>query len=93
MEVPETVTKTANGTVPFSPVLDKNKNATVPVLSPVSSTVTSTSVNSSTTTPANGTAQRRKKMSDEEILERLRTIVSIGDPNRKYTKMEKIGQG
>lgn len=32
-------------------------------------------------------------MSDEEILEKLRLIVSVGDPNRKYTKMEKIGQG
>lgn len=37
--------------------------------------------------------QKKKKMSDEEILERLRAIVSVGDPNRKYTKMEKIGQG
>ena len=37
--------------------------------------------------------QKKKKMSDEEILEKLRTIVSVGDPNRKYTKMEKIGQG
>lgn len=36
---------------------------------------------------------RKKKMSDEEIMEKLRSIVSIGDPNRKYTKMEKIGQG
>eukprot|EP00918_Siedleckia_nematoides_P057555 GHVU01125535.1.p1 GENE.GHVU01125535.1~~GHVU01125535.1.p1 ORF type:complete len:522 (+),score=84.98 GHVU01125535.1:86-1651(+) len=36
---------------------------------------------------------KKKKMSDNEILEKLRTIVSIGDPNRKYTKMEKIGQG
>ncbi len=36
---------------------------------------------------------KKKKMSDEEILERLKTIVSVGDPNRKYTKMEKIGQG
>jgi len=32
-------------------------------------------------------------MTDEEILEKLRTIVSVGDPNRKYTKLEKIGQG
>lgn len=40
-----------------------------------------------------GDKNRKKKMSDEEILERLRTIVSVGDPNRKYTKMEKIGQG
>ena len=36
---------------------------------------------------------KKKKMSDEEILERLKSIVSVGDPNRKYTKMEKIGQG
>lgn len=40
-----------------------------------------------------GQQQRKKKMTDEEILEKLRTIVSVGDPNRKYTKMEKIGQG
>ena len=32
-------------------------------------------------------------MTDEEIMERLRSIVTVGDPNRKYTKMEKIGQG
>lgn len=37
--------------------------------------------------------QKKKKMSDEEIIERLRQIVTVGDPNRKYTKMEKIGQG
>ena len=36
---------------------------------------------------------KKKKMTDEEILEKLRTIVTVGDPNRKYTKMEKIGQG
>jgi len=37
--------------------------------------------------------QKKKKMTDEEILSRLRQIVTVGDPNRKYTKMEKIGQG
>ena len=36
---------------------------------------------------------KKKKMSDEEVIRRLRTIVSLGDPNRKYTKIEKIGQG
>lgn len=53
-----------------------------------------------TTTTANNepTNQQRanvkkKKMTDEEILEKLRTIVSVGDPKRKYNKMEKIGQG
>ncbi|XP_072034050.1 serine/threonine-protein kinase PAK 3-like isoform X2 [Amphiura filiformis] len=37
--------------------------------------------------------QKKKKMSDEEILERLRSIVSVGDFNNKYTRFEKIGQG
>ena len=32
-------------------------------------------------------------MTEAEIIEKLRTIVTLGDPNRKYTKMEKIGQG
>ncbi|XP_077387038.1 serine/threonine-protein kinase PAK 1 isoform X2 [Festucalex cinctus] len=36
---------------------------------------------------------RKKKMSDEEILEKLRTIVSVGDPKKKYNRFEKIGQG
>ncbi|ESO86383.1 hypothetical protein LOTGIDRAFT_179393 [Lottia gigantea] len=36
---------------------------------------------------------KKKKMTDDEIMEKLRSIVTIGDPNRKYTKMEKIGQG
>uniref|UniRef100_A0AAY4D7U4 non-specific serine/threonine protein kinase n=1 Tax=Denticeps clupeoides TaxID=299321 RepID=A0AAY4D7U4_9TELE len=38
--------------------------------------------------------QRKKgKMTDEEIMDKLRTIVSIGDPKKKYTRYEKIGQG
>ena len=49
---------------------------------------------SATQAPKNANERpKKKKMSDEEILERLKTIVSVGDPNRKYTKMEKIGQG
>ncbi|CAM1154340.1 PAK3 (predicted) [Pycnogonum litorale] len=35
----------------------------------------------------------KKKTMDEEIFEELRTIVSVGDPNHRYTKMEMIGQG
>ncbi|XP_043195122.1 serine/threonine-protein kinase Pak-like [Amphibalanus amphitrite] len=42
-------------------------------------------------TPARSRA--KSKMTDEEILDRLRCIVTVGDPHRKYTKMEKIGQG
>ncbi|XP_026468041.1 serine/threonine-protein kinase PAK 3-like [Ctenocephalides felis] len=73
-----------------------NKNAAV---SPVHNTANSNNTLTTTAqqTPTNKTRvpqqTRPKKMSDEEILERLRTIVSVGDPNRKYTRMEKIGQG
>ncbi|TMS20700.1 Serine/threonine-protein kinase PAK 2 [Larimichthys crocea] len=46
---------------------------------------------------ASKAAERQKgkkgKMSDEEIMDKLRTIVSIGDPKKKYTRYEKIGQG
>ncbi|XP_072544665.1 serine/threonine-protein kinase PAK 2a [Salminus brasiliensis] len=46
---------------------------------------------------ASRAAERQKKskgkMTDEEIMEKLRTIVSIGDPKKKYTRYEKIGQG
>ncbi|KAM5181805.1 serine/threonine-protein kinase PAK 1 [Mantella aurantiaca] len=37
--------------------------------------------------------KKKPKMTDEEILEKLRTIVSVGDPKKKYTRFEKIGQG
>ncbi|KAM9383822.1 serine/threonine-protein kinase PAK 2b isoform 1-T2 [Pholidichthys leucotaenia] len=37
--------------------------------------------------------KKKSKMSDEEIMDKLRTIVSIGDPKKKYTRYEKIGQG
>uniref|UniRef100_A0AAQ6A3U6 non-specific serine/threonine protein kinase n=1 Tax=Amphiprion ocellaris TaxID=80972 RepID=A0AAQ6A3U6_AMPOC len=45
---------------------------------------------------ASRAADKKKKggkMTDEEIMDKLRTIVSIGDPKKKYTRYEKIGQG
>ncbi|TNN44202.1 Serine/threonine-protein kinase PAK 2 [Liparis tanakae] len=45
---------------------------------------------------ASKAAERQKKkgkMTDEEIMDKLRSIVSIGDPKKKYTRYEKIGQG
>lgn len=41
----------------------------------------------------NAVQMKKKKMTDEEVMSRLRQIVSMGDPNRKYTKIERIGQG
>lgn len=89
-----------------SPTFDKNKNSTAVLTSPVTTMTTNnntatpiTTVASPTgnhvETPTNQTrsSNRKKKMTDEEILEKLRTIVSVGDPTRKYAKMEKIGQG
>ncbi|TMW48358.1 hypothetical protein DOY81_006553 [Sarcophaga bullata] len=69
-----------------------SSNATTPAQA--STTAASTPpILTPTTTQQRSGATKKKKMSDEEILEKLRTIVSVGDPNRKYTKMEKIGQG
>nr|XP_042898261.1 serine/threonine-protein kinase Pak [Parasteatoda tepidariorum] len=39
------------------------------------------------------TKVKKKKITDEEVIERLRDIVSDDDPNKKYQKLEKIGQG
>ncbi|XP_014254703.1 serine/threonine-protein kinase PAK 1 isoform X2 [Cimex lectularius] len=80
---PLTPMRTTNGTMttPSTPTLDKNKNHNIAAL---------TNSNANPVTPAQ---VRKKKLSDDEILDRLRTIVTVGDPNRKYTKMEKIGQG
>uniref|UniRef100_A0A2I3HV50 non-specific serine/threonine protein kinase n=1 Tax=Nomascus leucogenys TaxID=61853 RepID=A0A2I3HV50_NOMLE len=45
----------------------------------------------SSTLYRNTDRQRKKsKMTDEEILEKLRSIVSVGDPKKKYTRFEKI---
>ncbi|NWV60806.1 PAK2 kinase, partial [Malurus elegans] len=44
-------------------------------------------------TKAGDKQKKKTKMSDEDIMEKLRTIVSIGDPKKKYTRYEKIGQG
>ncbi|MEE6511933.1 hypothetical protein FKM82_018818 [Ascaphus truei] len=61
------------------------------------SPISTPSENSST--PAEAAAKntektkKKAKMSDEEILEKLRSIVSVGDPKKKYTRFEKIGQG
>uniref|UniRef100_A0A7M4FH82 non-specific serine/threonine protein kinase n=1 Tax=Crocodylus porosus TaxID=8502 RepID=A0A7M4FH82_CROPO len=61
------------------------------------SPISSPSENSTTLPDAqtrNAEKQKKKpKMSDEEILEKLRSIVSVGDPKKKYTRFEKIGQG
>ena len=36
--------------------------------------------------------QNRKKMSEAEVLQILRTIVTVGDPEYRYTDFKKIGQ-
>ncbi|PKK23948.1 serine/threonine-protein kinase PAK 1 [Columba livia] len=68
-----------------------------PTRDAATSPISSPSENS-TTAPdllaRNAEKQKKKpKMSDEEILEKLRSIVSVGDPKKKYTCFEKIGQG
>lgn len=38
-------------------------------------------------------ANKKRTMSDHEVIDRLKSIVTIGDPKRKYTCMEEIGKG
>ncbi|CAD6194298.1 unnamed protein product [Caenorhabditis auriculariae] len=38
-------------------------------------------------------AKGKRKMTDAEVLAKLRTIVTIGNPDRKYKKVDKIGSG
>ncbi|KAM8703816.1 hypothetical protein ACLKA7_008448 [Drosophila subpalustris] len=89
---------------PASPATDlyhdpsaNNLNATALAATPAAGTQIAVpqqaAAGTTTTTTARAANAKKKKMSDEEILEKLRTIVSVGDPNRKYTKLEKIGQG
>ena len=55
-------------------------------------------VRSSTVLDENGVARRvktdrqKKKMSEKEVLDILRTIVTIGDPELRYADFKKIGQ-
>ncbi|KAM4019152.1 serine/threonine-protein kinase PAK 3 isoform 2-T3 [Anomaloglossus baeobatrachus] len=67
----------------------------IPAKEASTSPVTTQPENSSTSTLYRNTDRQRKKskMTDEEILEKLRSIVSVGDPKKKYTRFEKIGQG
>ncbi|XP_010868262.1 serine/threonine-protein kinase PAK 1 [Esox lucius] len=79
-------------TSPISPPPPEGAtSATTPTTSPTTSPTPSPAPGPSLPRPADKT--RKKKMSDEEILEKLRSIVSVGDPKKKYTRFEKIGQG
>ncbi|KAK7151731.1 hypothetical protein R3I94_008166 [Phoxinus phoxinus] len=73
-----------------SPIANATSDPGSPTPTPSSTTATSTPTPS---TPQSADKTRKKKMTDEEILEKLRSIVSVGDPKKKYTRFEKIGQG
>uniref|UniRef100_A0A4X2M0P8 Serine/threonine-protein kinase PAK 3 n=1 Tax=Vombatus ursinus TaxID=29139 RepID=A0A4X2M0P8_VOMUR len=69
-------------------------DAALPVAPPKEASAPTAENSPSNTLYRNADRQRKKsKMTDEEILEKLRSIVSIGDPKKKYTRFEKIGQG
>ncbi|KAH9371430.1 hypothetical protein HPB48_013116 [Haemaphysalis longicornis] len=84
-------------TKPIEEEEEDNKNGASTVLGYDARDIANNNSSAAATTVAAAAAvptrARKKKMSDEEIMEKLRSIVSVGDPNRKYTKMEKIGQG
>lgn len=88
LKVPATIEENEVMTSATKDATDKSNNINNNNNNNVSSTGSSVANNK-----ANSERQKKKKMTDEEILAKLRTIVTVGDPNRKYTKMEKIGQG
>lgn len=61
--------------------------------SPISPSIENITTPSDLVTKNAEKPKKKAKMSDEEILEKLRSIVSVGDPKKKYTHFEKIGQG
>ncbi|KAK6633202.1 hypothetical protein RUM43_000766 [Polyplax serrata] len=81
-------TTTING-VAVNQTLDKNKNHNPTIVN----NANNANQNQLDARSNSDNKQRKTRMPGEGILDKLRTIVSVGDPNRKYTKMEKIGQG
>lgn len=82
-------TTTAINGVATNQTLDKNKNHNPTIVN----NANNTNQNQLEPRANSDNKQRKTRMPGEGILDKLRTIVSVGDPNRKYTKMEKIGQG
>ncbi|XP_016148281.1 serine/threonine-protein kinase PAK 1-like [Sinocyclocheilus grahami] len=77
-----------------SPITNVAADSGSPTLTPSTTSATASTTSTPTpSTPQNTDKTRKKKMTDEEILEKLRSIVSVGDPKKKYTRFEKIGQG
>ncbi|KAJ8276764.1 hypothetical protein COCON_G00085160 [Conger conger] len=73
---------------------DDDDNEPPPIIAPRPEHTKSAPEDTSSALYRHTDRQRKKsKMTDEEILERLRSIVSVGDPKKKYTRFEKIGQG
>ncbi|XP_043998974.1 serine/threonine-protein kinase PAK 2-like [Gambusia affinis] len=76
---------------------DDDDDTPPPVVAPRPPYTTSVYTKPTPETESPKAADRQKakggKMTDEEIMEKLRSIVSVGDPKKKYTRFEKIGQG
>ncbi|KAJ8368044.1 hypothetical protein SKAU_G00080720 [Synaphobranchus kaupii] len=75
------------------PAPPPTKDAATSPISPPAESGSSSPTPSATLPRATDKTRKKTKMSDEEILEKLRSIVSVGDPKKKYTRFEKIGQG
>uniref|UniRef100_A0A672S2Q0 non-specific serine/threonine protein kinase n=1 Tax=Sinocyclocheilus grahami TaxID=75366 RepID=A0A672S2Q0_SINGR len=77
----------------IAPRPEHTKSVSIYLYGTMSSSSTTNTNTPPPSTPQNTDKTRKKKMTDEEILEKLRSIVSVGDPKKKYTRFEKIGQG
>jgi protein-serine/threonine kinase len=76
-----------------TPVPSSNNNTSDKKLDTSASTTTTTTTTATAATTNKKQNQRISTMSDHQIMERLRSVVTSGDPNLIYKRTKRIGQG
>ncbi|XP_064393748.1 serine/threonine-protein kinase PAK 1-like [Halichondria panicea] len=79
--------------IPPRPPATKKSDGKIALKPPIATTSHDASSANQASPATEQKRQKKPKMSDSEVIAHLKQIVSVGDPTRKYTKMEKIGQG
>ncbi|KAL7311568.1 Protein kinase, variant 3 [Mucor circinelloides] len=95
----QTLPSTSNTIRRSSIIPNPQPQISTPVPSSNNAATTTTSSSTTTTTKTEDTCTNKKQdqristMSDHQIMERLRSVVTSGDPNLIYKRTKRIGQG
>lgn len=79
--------------IPPKPLISKSSSKDMPPAPPPKTPLKPSTQGGGSSAAQNQKREKKPKMSDAEVVQHLRAIVSVGDPTKKFTKMEKIGQG